>query len=389
MTEHDIEKFAGAFAQYAATGDNQKFIKSAVDLSSLLFPLIGAGVGGAAGYLGSDKQKDKERNALYGALIGGLGGTGVQLAKPVLRNLFNGAPPAVTPPSPAAPGTAAPTDITGGTSGLSSSPILPGIITNGNAAIGAALGNPTTIGGGVGSVVGAGAGLRAGHNLDPGRAVAGRLSGGRHKGELNAAANGLLNTKAVGQGNATKVDNTVATLIKNLLAKHGPGGAGVDVADSLNKIPGAPTKPVYHKPPGASKPEAQARFDAETQQYTKNMLAYQQAQQGLNARIAIAKKMLQTGSLGNDAATRSRTFAVLQEMANNIARQNQIKTKLKPSVYTDLANKYQGTPTYRAIRGGTNLGKNVATTLIGSRLAGWLGHYLENLMYNPEAPAAK
>jgi hypothetical protein len=126
-----VDKFAELFAKCAAAGDSaplrkeaaaQSLVKEAITASQLLMPLGGAALGGAAGYLGTDNEKRKLRNALYGALTGGVAGTGAQLAAPMVKDILsrfagNSAPAAaaqgggqfsVAPEQPASKATGAP-----------------------------------------------------------------------------------------------------------------------------------------------------------------------------------------------------------------------------------------------------------------------------------------
>lgn len=85
MDNQTAEKFAALFADCAVTGNSAELVKQA-GIESLILPaLVGAGVGGSAGYLGTQKEKNKARNAAYGALTGGLSGAGLQL----FRNSFD------------------------------------------------------------------------------------------------------------------------------------------------------------------------------------------------------------------------------------------------------------------------------------------------------------
>jgi hypothetical protein len=89
MHDQLAEKFAELFAKCAATGDTSELRKEAAahnlvkeaegiaDVLTnplLLAPLGGATIGGLTGYYGTKKDKNKQRNALIGALTGGLGG---------------------------------------------------------------------------------------------------------------------------------------------------------------------------------------------------------------------------------------------------------------------------------------------------------------------------
>jgi hypothetical protein len=100
MHEKLAEKFAELFAECATTGNTAPLQKEAAahDLvKEAINPLYagagGALVGGAAGYLGTKKQKDKLRNALYSAAISGLGSAGGAAAyntyAPAISSLFS------------------------------------------------------------------------------------------------------------------------------------------------------------------------------------------------------------------------------------------------------------------------------------------------------------
>lgn len=86
MDEQTAEKFAELLGKCAATGDSRELVKQAGLPEILLASLAGAGVGGAAGYFGTEKEKNKARNAVYGALTGGLGAGGLQTAYHYLGN---------------------------------------------------------------------------------------------------------------------------------------------------------------------------------------------------------------------------------------------------------------------------------------------------------------
>jgi hypothetical protein len=90
MEDTTAEKLAELLADCAVTGDAAGLVKRAdLDMKSLVLPLVSAAGGGAAGYMLTDKEKDKQRNALYGALTGGLSGAGVQLALPLAKDYYN------------------------------------------------------------------------------------------------------------------------------------------------------------------------------------------------------------------------------------------------------------------------------------------------------------
>jgi hypothetical protein len=128
MDLNAVNTFSELLAKCAAAGDMaplrkeaaaQSLVKEAITAAQLLMPLGGAAIGGAAGYLGTDNEKRKLRNALYGALTGGVAGAGAQLAAPMFKDIVsrvsgNGSPAAaaqgggqfsVAPEQPAAKAT--------------------------------------------------------------------------------------------------------------------------------------------------------------------------------------------------------------------------------------------------------------------------------------------
>lgn len=88
MNEITAEKFADLMAKCAVSGDSvdlrkeaaaQELVKSASPWIWAL-PAAGALAGGAAGYFGTEDEKRKKRNALYGLITGGTLGLGGALA---------------------------------------------------------------------------------------------------------------------------------------------------------------------------------------------------------------------------------------------------------------------------------------------------------------------
>lgn len=93
MNDSTAEKFASLLATCATTGKSDELRKEAAAQNllktamtpqeKLLWALggsaVGAGIGGAAGYFSNTDEKKKKRDALYGALSGGLLGLGVPL----------------------------------------------------------------------------------------------------------------------------------------------------------------------------------------------------------------------------------------------------------------------------------------------------------------------
>jgi hypothetical protein len=98
MDNTTLAKFASILGESAVTGNTGALQKEAAEhqltktaIGGAYAPLIGAGigatVGGLGGYFGTAKEKDKKRNALYGALIGALGTGGGVLGARALANL--------------------------------------------------------------------------------------------------------------------------------------------------------------------------------------------------------------------------------------------------------------------------------------------------------------
>lgn len=99
MDANAVEKFSELFAKCAASGDSgelckeaaaQSLVKTALTPGQFLMPAGAATIGGLLGYYNSEKEKDRWRNALYGALTGGVAGTGAQLLAPVATQLLSG-----------------------------------------------------------------------------------------------------------------------------------------------------------------------------------------------------------------------------------------------------------------------------------------------------------
>jgi hypothetical protein len=89
MDDQTIEKLAELLGKCAATGDSRELMKQA-GAEQLILPLLSATAGGAAGYLGTKKEKNKTRNAIYGALGSGLAGAGLQALAPMADDFING-----------------------------------------------------------------------------------------------------------------------------------------------------------------------------------------------------------------------------------------------------------------------------------------------------------
>jgi hypothetical protein len=233
MDSNDVDKFAELFAKCAAAGDReplrkeaaaQSLVKEAITASQLLMPLGAATIGGAAGYLGTNDEKRKLRNALYGALTGGVAGTGAQLASPMIKDILSrfsggGAPAAaaqgggqfsVAPEQPAAKAINAPTAVTA----APASPTQPSAAptpspttapTSNEAGAPGAPMNVARIGGdiGIGAVSGAYGVDRIGARFAPGR-LTGRYHELNRLALKNQTANNLL--YAMGDKNKPATD---------------------------------------------------------------------------------------------------------------------------------------------------------------------------------------
>jgi hypothetical protein len=117
MQEQLAEKFAHLLAQCAATGNTAELQKEAAahelvkeaasPLSLGLASLGGAAVGGLGGYYGTDssKEKNRRRNALYGAISGAIAAPAARVAVPHLLELLQGksAPVPSVEPKPETP----------------------------------------------------------------------------------------------------------------------------------------------------------------------------------------------------------------------------------------------------------------------------------------------
>lgn len=113
MNNNTVEKFAELLSKCAVTGQAaalrkeaaaQQLIKEA-NPWLLAGPLAGAAAGGLGGYYGTEDEKRKKRNALYGMLSGGLLGLGAPLmfvGKEQAENAANTSAPPADKPSPAA-----------------------------------------------------------------------------------------------------------------------------------------------------------------------------------------------------------------------------------------------------------------------------------------------
>lgn len=235
MDLNAVNTFSELLAKCAAGGDiaplrkeaaAQSLVKEAITASQLLMPLGGAAIGGAAGYLGTDNEKRKLRNALYGALTGGVAGAGAQLAAPMFKDLVSGvsggrAPAAaiqgggqfsVAPEQPTAKATgtapvaaAQPLAATGATNTAPVSNPNAVVPTSNEAGAPGAPMNNARLGGdlGIGAVSGAYGVDRIGARLAPG-GLSGRLGELKRLAEKNQTVSNLLH--AMGDKNKPATD---------------------------------------------------------------------------------------------------------------------------------------------------------------------------------------
>lgn len=220
MQEQLAEKFAHLLAECAATGSTEQLQKEAAKhelvkeaaspLSLALASLGGAAVGGLGGYYGTDstKEKNRRRNALYGALSGAIAAPAARVAIPHILELLQGkaAPlPSVEPKPDAAPAKG----LSGVAGAVAAMPTSNAALTGGMA-------------GGIG----------------------GAIHGGRNPGDLPGAAGrkGELSTlaRSAGGKGTPRYLQTLAELRQN--PTHGPTVAAILKNDALG-APVAATKP--------------------------------------------------------------------------------------------------------------------------------------------------
>jgi hypothetical protein len=223
MQEQLAEKFAHLLAQCAATGNTAELQKEAAahelvkeaasPLSLGLASLGGAGLGGLLGYYGTDssKEKNRRRNALYGALSGAIAAPAARVAVPHLLELLQGksAPVPSVEPKPETP------PVKG----------LEGVVkTVADTATNSVTNNAALTGAGAGALVGARSGAK-----NPG-ALSGAAA---RRGELSRLA-----ATAGGKGSPRYLQ-TLAELRHT--ATHGPNVGAILKNDVLG-APLAPTK---------------------------------------------------------------------------------------------------------------------------------------------------
>jgi hypothetical protein len=386
MNEQTTEKFANLLGVYATTGNSAGLQKEAAEngliksaISSLMYmPLLGAGIGGASGYFGtSGKEKKKQRNAMYGALTGGLGGFAGAALTPVVREMLS---------AKAAPAAASEPKGDGG----KKEP--PGSVYGGP--------NSTPVGG---AVVGAGA-------------VAGGFGGQRAGGQLydrvtgTKPDHGSLARLADASGKATKGKTGPAAkneygVLKKIFEAHNQRGQ--PVAASLDALPAVPPRlrpaPTMPRSPetlpgfASGHPSSVAAMTdynnavaaynnelktwrGEAAAYNTQLKQFQAARAGLAGKLQDAEAIVRTQSLGGTPAEQARRAAILDEMIRN--------NKGAPSgrTLTDVKPHLKGTTGRRIARvGGGGVGA-VAGGAITNLLGRILGNVADRTLGNVPAP---
>lgn len=374
MQNELIEKFAALLAECATTGNKaalqkeaaaQELIKEAINPAYLIgAPLLGATAGGLAGYYGTDKAKKRKRNALYGALIGGLGGAGGAMLAPAVSDAIARFSGKAAPTGPVA-----------------SKPLPADGTFNAGRSDAQLVAN-------AGGVLGGGS---LGRRLAD--VVINRQGGGR-AGELSR----LQNQKQVAQGGfirrpgAAPGKNNYAEPLSRLFEAHGMRDA--PLAASLNPLPNAPsrnapTRPSFPKDPSlmpgfvAGHPESIAAMDAynkarlshsnamdewnaKTTQHTEQLRQHAEARTGLAQKLKDADDILKSKSIGADAASRQRKVKVLEEMLRNhgYRGQNELGT---------------GLDKVRA-GGKRRMAGRVGGGVVGGLATDYVGRYLQNFI---------
>lgn len=389
MQNELAEKFAALLAECATTGNNAELqkeaaahalIKEAVNPAYLIgAPLLGATVGGLSGYYGTDKAKRRYRNALYGALVGGLGGLGGALAAPVVSDMLKGKGPVAGP--------------------VASKPLPNDGTTNAGRGTVQELANIGGIAGG------AGAGWRASGNAynkivdyiyGPG-ASAGR------GGELSRLQNEKVAPKAKGAPGKTPY----ADALSRLFEAHGPADA--PLAASLNAPtahPGkAPVKPVPPVNPTthpgfvSGHPDSLKAMDtynkaladyhnqmrewqATGQRYNAQMKQHMADRADLGPKLQAAEEILKTKSLGTDAGERARKAKVLEEMLASRGH------KATGTILTDL-DKHQRVKGRGIAKGVGGAAGGVAGGLATDYVGRWLKNFIAARLGNAPTPETK
>jgi hypothetical protein len=356
MDEQTAGKFAELLGKCAATGDSRELVKQAGLPEILLASLAGAGVGGAAGYFGTEKEKNKARNAAYGALTGGLGAGGLQTAYHYLGN--------------------------------SASPDINGSGGNAGGGIGAALAaagaTAATPFKSLGNFVGASLGAGAANVPISGRSFATRMADrasnlyervtgrGRYSGELSAVAGGAMDAKR-GKG----VDDSLSKFFKDFFGRHGANAQGRPVSHSLDTPapnPGrAPVRPV--DPMAFGLPAGHPDVIAAAVDYNQRMSDWRSAvkewlaakatfdadRKALPGKLTRAEGIVSSDKLGDGVAERAKNLRILAEMHKNINN----KKPLPDGFLLELERAYKGPKGYRASRGAARVGGTVAGSAAG------------------------
>jgi hypothetical protein len=365
MNEQLIEKFASALAACATTGDNAALQKEAADnkliksaISPMLYaPLLSAGIGGLGGYYGtSGKEKHKRRNALYGAIGGGLTGFAGAALAPVISDLNFSAHAGKSPVSGAVDAAAANSPRVRSTDTPSTvAQILDTLGLAGGAAKGQAM---------------------AAKAYDKRTGVTGR------QGELERLAQGRGGLGGA-IDKARGKSNPYSDPLRRFFDAHGPGGE--PFATSLNPLPPMPqkmrprpTRPVDPSTlPGflsghVSSTQAMDNFNKAVSQYNKDMQSWhadglryneqlkavQQARAELPQKLQDAEALHTTKSIGESDGDRARRAKLTEEIIKNRGGNG----KPTGTLHSDLK------PHARAVRPGRVAARGAG--LVGGGIAG-------------------
>lgn len=371
MHEQLIEKFAALFAECATTGradalhkeaaahslikSSDNAVLSALTNPLVLAPLGGAAVGGLTGYYGTKKDKNKKRNAMYGALSGGLGSLGLAVA---LQN--------------AGPAIKAVTGVDLDTAGAGGDKPPAGGAGAGDGTAKDQTTNASVlaprIAGGVGGVAGGTGGLALGKTVD-----GTRLGRGGEVARLTASPRGLIDT-VLGRKPAA---NPYAQSITALRDGYIHGG------DRVNQFLDRPQKPqaiaphpvVSGIPAGTTAfDEAMARHQTTAAAYPGEVTRYQKELAELARKAKIVPQVLgPNGSVGASKADRAAGVKVLAELIRNQAPPG--KNPDRGTLHSDL-NKVRGFGRTRtAIKGGGGLLGAGAGSLASNYLATAIQNY--------------